>query len=78
MRLTSTKKGAAMKKILKISGKSKVKRAKAAEAMDLEGYEALELDGKVALTGTHSPGAHAYRGGTQGGGQVSGWRALQA
>ena len=38
-----------MKKILKISGKSKVKRAKAAEVMDLEGYEALELDGKVAL-----------------------------
>ena len=38
-----------MKKILKISGKSKVKRAKAAEIIDLEGYEALELDGKVAL-----------------------------
>jgi putative transposase len=38
-----------MKKILKISGKSKVRRAKAAEVKGLEEYGAMELEGRLAL-----------------------------
>lgn len=38
-----------MKKILKISGKSKVKRARVVEVMGLREYGAMELDSKVAL-----------------------------
>jgi len=38
-----------MKKVLQIRGKSKVKKAKAAEAVSLKEYGALDLDSKVAL-----------------------------
>lgn len=38
-----------MKKILKISGKSKVRRAKAAEVKGLGEYGAMELEGRLAL-----------------------------
>ena len=38
-----------MKKVLQIGGKSKVKKAKAAEVVSLKEYGALDLDSKVAL-----------------------------
>ena len=39
-----------MKKVLQISEKSKVKKAKTAEIMNLREYGAFDVDSKVALT----------------------------
>ena len=39
-----------MKKVLQISEKSKVKKAKAAEIMNLREYGAFDVDSKIALT----------------------------
>lgn len=38
-----------MKKILQIKGKGKVRKAKAVEVMDLEGYGAMDMDSRLAL-----------------------------
>jgi hypothetical protein len=46
---TSIKEGADMKRILQLSGKSKVKRAKAVKVMGLREYGALDMDSKAAL-----------------------------
>lgn len=46
---TSIKKGADVKRVLQIGGKSKVKRAKAVKVMGLREYGALDMDSKAAL-----------------------------
>ena len=38
-----------MKKVLQLRGKGKVRRAKAVELRDLQGYGSMELDARLAL-----------------------------
>ena len=38
-----------MKKILQVRGKGKVRKAKAVEVRDLEQYEAMDIDSRVAI-----------------------------
>jgi hypothetical protein len=45
----TSKKGAAMKKIVQVSGKGKVKKARMVEVMGLEEYEVLDVDSRVTL-----------------------------